>query len=116
MRVEELRAVREMGARHAAAATKLIDKGLAALAKVKLDEMSVADILRYITDGAKLERLARGQPENVGPFGNTPVAPQDTIRSMMESDPEVARAAARFSAQILRYEREQQEASERGDS
>jgi hypothetical protein len=71
-----------------------------------------SEILRFITERARLERLARGEPENVSALTSAPTEPQEPIRSMMEGDPEIARASVRLSAQILRCEREQQEAAE----
>jgi len=59
-------AVKEMQARHAAQARKLQEKALKRLEGMDLSEMGPMDVLRFIIEAAKLERLALGEPETVG--------------------------------------------------
>lgn len=60
---EQLRqAVQEMNERHIAVARKLVEKGAEALCL--LEPSSVAEALRLVETGAKLERQARGEPDS----------------------------------------------------
>ncbi len=103
-RGEEIVAVREMGRRHAEAATALIEKGLAALKLVDVSKLPADAVLRFIAEGARLERLARGEPEMTGAF--TQNDPQESVRAFLAGDPGVAKAAAMLGAQVLRAELE----------
>lgn len=57
----EAETIRTMTARHTAMAIALQDAGLEALQRVLDGEITVADARLLITEGAKLERLSRGQ-------------------------------------------------------
>jgi hypothetical protein len=59
------RALQEMAERHARDAVALQTKALARLKALDPNELSAADVLRYLVEAAKLERLARGEPETV---------------------------------------------------
>jgi hypothetical protein len=56
---------REMGERHAKLAVALQEKAIQRLKAMPLEELSSTDLLRYIIEAAKLERLARGEPESI---------------------------------------------------
>jgi hypothetical protein len=56
---------REMGERHAKIAVALQEKAVQRLKTMKPEELSSADLLRYAIEAAKLERLARGEPEEI---------------------------------------------------
>jgi hypothetical protein len=60
------RARREMGERHAKVAVALQEKAIQRLKAMKPEELSSADLIRYAVEAAKLERLARGEPESIG--------------------------------------------------
>jgi hypothetical protein len=53
--------IREAERRHAQIGMRLQAKGLEALEVLELDDFDPADILRWVTEGAKLERLALGE-------------------------------------------------------
>ncbi len=102
-RAAEAHAVEEMGRRHAEAAMELVRTGVAALALVKPEELPFSDLLRFVTEGARLERLARGEPESTAEIAG--VAPQDDIRRLLSSDPDTAKAAAMLAASVSRARR-----------
>jgi hypothetical protein len=54
-----------MAERHATMAMGLQRKALERLQKMPADELAASDVLRYLVEAAKLERLARGEPEEV---------------------------------------------------
>jgi hypothetical protein len=54
-----------MGERHAKLAVALQEKAVQRLRAMKLEELSSSDLLRYAIEAAKLERLARGEPESI---------------------------------------------------
>jgi hypothetical protein len=98
-----------MGKRHAAIAMDALGRAVEALQTLKPEEMSAGDIIRYIEVGVKLERLARGTPEDL-PAGEEQQTPQQRIRELLGSDPAVAKAAAAaLNAQILRVQREREQ-------
>jgi hypothetical protein len=101
-RTAERDAIVDMGRQHAAAAMQLVERGVTALAAVELAA------LRFIESGIKLERLARGEPEERIPADAERESPQDRIRELLSSDPAVAKAAAMLGAQILRAKRERE--------
>lgn len=108
MRIAQIRAAQEMGVRHADAAMKVIETGLDALRTIKPEHLSGSDVLRYIEVGIKLERLARGEVDPSESTSEPEEAPQETIRQLLEADPELARLGARFGSQILRVTRERE--------
>jgi len=55
----------EMNERQARLGLALQAKGAEGLRALRPEELEPADVLRYFTEGAKLERLGRGQPETV---------------------------------------------------
>lgn len=73
LRLRRIEAVREAERSHQEAARKLVTKGLAALEKLAVKSVDQARLL--IVEGAKLERLALGEPVDPGgfprPFGGT---------------------------------------------
>lgn len=58
----QARAVREMAERQAKAGMVLQARGLEGLKFLSSDKLSAADAVRLVMEGAKLERLARGEP------------------------------------------------------
>jgi hypothetical protein len=56
---------RSMAERHATMATSLQLKALERLQKMKPEELDASEVLRYLVEAAKLERLARGEPTEV---------------------------------------------------
>jgi hypothetical protein len=56
---------RKMAERHAAEAVALQEMALRRLKAMKPDELAPAEVLRFLIEAAKLERLARGEPETV---------------------------------------------------
>jgi len=59
-RAAHLEAIREMDARHIQIALMMQAKAMEALALLDPHDLSPADIVRFIKEGTKLERLARG--------------------------------------------------------
>lgn len=59
-RIQQQKAIAKMRETHARAAAIVVSKGLKALNELDIKNMSASDILKYITDGAKLERVSRG--------------------------------------------------------
>jgi hypothetical protein len=59
---EQVRALREMGERHAREGLALQQKGIERLNALLPGELQVPDAIRAIIEGVKLERLARGEP------------------------------------------------------
>jgi hypothetical protein len=56
---------REMAERHAREARALQAKAVERLRALRPEELAPADLLRYLVEAAKLERLALGEPETV---------------------------------------------------
>ena len=57
----QMETIRTMTQRHVEQAVKLQEKGIMALEKLTADTISASDARLLVTEGAKLERLARGQ-------------------------------------------------------
>lgn len=53
----------EMNRRHAGAATALLEKALAALELIEPEDLGPKDVLAYIVEAVKLERMARGESD-----------------------------------------------------
>ena len=64
-RVAHAQEIEEMNRRHAQEAKVLQSKGLQALKTVEPGQLRPHDILRFCTESARLERLARGEPVTV---------------------------------------------------
>jgi len=64
-REAHLRAVKEMRERHARMAVALQQKALDRLKQMDPDELEPLEVLKYLIEAAKLERLARGEPETI---------------------------------------------------
>lgn len=64
-REAQLRAVQEMRERHAREAMALQSKALERLRQMDPAELSPRDVLWYFVEAAKLERLARGEPDAI---------------------------------------------------
>lgn len=58
-------AVEEMRNRHAQEAVALQQRAIRRLREMRPDELSPRDVLVFIIEGAKLERLSRGEPDTV---------------------------------------------------
>lgn len=61
----QLKAVADMSARHTKIAMSLQAKALKRLEKIEPDELTPAQLLTYLLEATRLERLARGEPEKV---------------------------------------------------
>lgn len=61
-RLAHVEAVREMGVRHAQAARALQERALAALESLSPADLAAHEILRFLVEAARLERLALGEP------------------------------------------------------
>ena len=59
-RAAHIQAVREMEIRHVQTALRVQVKGLEALELLDLSKFKPADVIRFLVEGVKLERLARG--------------------------------------------------------
>lgn len=64
-RAAQLEAIKEMRERHAREAMMLQKKAIERLNSMDPRELSAADVLRFLIEAAKLERLARGEPETI---------------------------------------------------
>jgi hypothetical protein len=58
-------AIEEMNQRHIQEAKLLQTKAIQRLKTLELDDLSSADVIRYLTEASKLERTARGEPEAI---------------------------------------------------
>lgn len=61
-RLAHVEAVREMGVRHAQVARALQERALAALESLSPADLAAHEILRFLVESARLERLALGEP------------------------------------------------------
>ncbi len=61
-REAQLRALQEMAERHVKEGLALQQKGVERLQQVSPTDMNVGDAIRAVTEGVRLERLARGEP------------------------------------------------------
>jgi hypothetical protein len=59
------RGIAEMNQRHIQEAQALQSKAIQRLKTLELDDLSSADVIRYLTEASKLERTARGEPESI---------------------------------------------------
>jgi hypothetical protein len=57
--------VEEMNHRHIQEAQALQNKAIQRLKSLELDDLSAADVVRYLVEATKLERTARGEPESI---------------------------------------------------
>lgn len=64
-RKAELKAIKDMRARHAQEAVALQTKALERLKVLDASALTPNDVLRFFVEAAKLERVARGQPETI---------------------------------------------------
>jgi len=64
-REAHLRTVKEMRERHARYAVALQMKALDRLKQMDPDELEPLEVLKFIVEAAKLERLARGEPDTI---------------------------------------------------
>ena len=64
-REAQLRAVKEMRERHAKEAMALQQKALERLKRMDPEELSPKDVLWYFVEAAKLERISRGEPDQI---------------------------------------------------
>lgn len=62
-RQEKARAVREMCERHARIAVAMLQKAVERLRSLNPEDLEPLDVVKFIVEAAKLERLARGEPE-----------------------------------------------------
>lgn len=62
---EQIKAIRAMRKRQAESGYALQIKGLKGLEKLPLDELSAQDIVKLVVEGAKLERIGRGDVGDV---------------------------------------------------
>jgi hypothetical protein len=64
-RESQAKARQDMAQRHAQAAMGLQEKAIRRLMSMQSAELAPGDVLRYLIEAAKLERLARGEPEAI---------------------------------------------------
>lgn len=64
-REAEAEAIRAMRERHAKEAVALQERALARLRALDPSELSARDVLAYLIEAAKLERISRGEPETI---------------------------------------------------
>jgi len=64
-REAQVRAIQEMRERHAREAVALQRKALERLKSMDPEDLSAKDVLWYIVEAAKLERLSRGEPDQI---------------------------------------------------
>jgi hypothetical protein len=64
-REAQAKARRDMAERHAKVGMALQDKAIRRLAAMQPDELSTADMTRYLIEGCKLEAVARGEPATI---------------------------------------------------
>lgn len=60
-----INAVREMAERHTTAAMTMMTRALQRLRNLQPEELSPQQVRLYLTEAAKMERLARGEPETI---------------------------------------------------
>lgn len=95
----------EMFSRHRRMASGLLAKGVAALSKVKAEEMSPLDIVRFLKYGTDIEKQALGEPtiihQHQGPAGGpvqvmdmSQLSPEDRAARLTQLSAELARRAA----------------------
>jgi ribonucleotide reductase beta subunit family protein with ferritin-like domain len=95
----------EMYSRHRRLASGLLGKAVAALAKVKPEDMTPLDIVRFIRYGADIETRALGEPHQIhqvqGPAGGpvqvddmSHLSPEDRAARLNAISAELARRAA----------------------
>ena len=86
---EQQAAVLEMTERHAREALMLQNKAIERLRQLRPEEMKTKDVLAYLVESAKLERLSRGQPTER-------IAEEHAFEDLKElSDDELTRIIAR---------------------
>lgn len=99
----------EMGLRHVSLVDRMLETALAVFAEIKPGEISVSDAIKLADTAVKLGRLVTGDVTSADlpddPTGE--LSPQEQVRAWL-ADPEVAKAGARFGAQVLRAQREQE--------
>jgi hypothetical protein len=64
-RQQQAQAVREMRKRHAQEALAIQEKALSRLRQMDIGELSASDVIKFFVEGARLERVARGEPEAI---------------------------------------------------
>lgn len=64
-REAQIRAIQEMRDRHVREAMALQQKALERLRQMHPEELSPKDVLAYFVEAAKLERLSRGEPDQI---------------------------------------------------
>lgn len=64
-RLEQVAAVRSMKDRHAKLAVSALEKAAKRLEGMDVDQLSARDVLAFITEATKVERLARGEPDQI---------------------------------------------------
>lgn len=96
-----IKAVEEMNKRHADMAVVFQGKILQRLQSVQLNELSPADMIKWMTEATKLERLARGEPtEHTKQTGGEPEGGKKErvfdIAEKIISDPKAADLACQL--------------------
>jgi len=82
---ERREAIRQMEHRHSQIAVRAQVRAIEALEALQLNDFTAADIIRFITEGAKLERLARGEAtsrDEVTGKGGEPVRVAVTVEQL----------------------------------
>jgi hypothetical protein len=94
------KSIADMNKRHADAAVLFQQKLLQRLATVKPDDLTPGDMIKWLTEAAKLERLARGEPtEHTKQTGEPEGGKKESVFDIAETimqDPEAADLACKL--------------------
>lgn len=117
-RAEHVEAIREMARRHADVGRALIGAAVEALNETlrgshrrRIGQGADRVVLAFATEGARLERAAYGLNTAADEADGRVANPQDVPREILDSDPEVAAAAAQMALQMAMARRRQEQRS-----
>jgi len=101
-RARQLREIQEMRERHANIAKHLQAKAYERLKRLDPDELEAPDVLRYFVEAARLERLARGEPDIIAEQrGTVTVHAQNLgIIERIIADPEARELARQLYSRV----------------
>jgi hypothetical protein len=81
---EHIRAARDMGRRHAKIAARGIEKAVRRLVDMDPNELTPSQVLSYISEFTRIERISRGDPENLEALRAREAATDFDIRADIE--------------------------------
>jgi hypothetical protein len=87
--IARIEAIKEMQERHAREGLLMQQKGTQRLSELAEDDMNSSDAIRAIVEGARLERLARGEPT-------------EHVRNTEDRDPQLERLTDDALEQLIR--------------